>query len=97
MSQNRSASRDVFIYNAEGRDTQLGGLILNKGITNSNFYSMINILCILKSSPVLRDEHDIVVEQNNDQLKPGNYYLADKLINFHFKQSLTLKRILVNE
>lgn len=89
MPLNRSGSRDVFFYNAEDRNTQLGGLILNKGITNRNFYSMITILCVLKSSPVLRDEHDIVVEQNNDQLKPGNYYLAGKLRSLHLKQSLT--------
>lgn len=92
MSQDRSAGRNVFIYNAEDRDTRLGGLILNNGITNCNFYSMISILCILESSPVLRDEHDIVVEPNNDQLKPGSYYLTGKFISFYLKQLLTFNK-----
>ena len=40
---NRSAGRNVHIYDGRDRTTALGGLILNTGVTNANFYAMIRI------------------------------------------------------
>jgi hypothetical protein len=40
---NRLAGRNVHIYDANDRTTALGGLILNSGVTNDNFYAMIDI------------------------------------------------------
>lgn len=40
----RSECRTVFIYNAKGDDKVLGGLVNTKGITNKNFFDMIEIL-----------------------------------------------------
>ena len=43
---NCSAERNVHIYDPPDPDTVLGGLILTDGVTNANFYSMIEILYI---------------------------------------------------
>ena len=43
---NRSAGRNVHIYDANDPTAVLGGLILVNGVTNANFYSMVEILII---------------------------------------------------
>ncbi|KAF1813960.1 hypothetical protein P152DRAFT_465712 [Eremomyces bilateralis CBS 781.70] len=42
--RNRSLGRDVHIYDVNDRTTVLGGLILTNGVTNANFYSMVEII-----------------------------------------------------
>jgi len=37
---NRSAGRDVHLYNPNGLVKPLGGLILSNSITNANFYAI---------------------------------------------------------
>jgi hypothetical protein len=53
---NRSAGRDVHIYNADDPATVLGGLILTNGITNANFHFMVEIFLFFNSDYRLRHE-----------------------------------------
>ncbi|MCJ1341921.1 hypothetical protein MMC31_000099, partial [Peltigera leucophlebia] len=48
----RSEGRTVFIY-AKGDNTVLGGLVNTNGITNKNFYAMIEIILVFESSYTL--------------------------------------------
>ena len=75
---NRSAGRDVHIYDANDPATVLGGLILTKGVTNANFYSMLEIFILLSCEYFLRhgDERDTRVPRDGQLLAPGNYYIV---------------------
>jgi hypothetical protein len=75
-SLNRSVGRNVHIYNANDPGTELGGLILTNGVTNANFYSMVEILFIFESTFFLRDEGDVRIQRDGHQLQPGNYYIV---------------------
>ncbi|KAF8534786.1 hypothetical protein BDD12DRAFT_387723 [Trichophaea hybrida] len=72
---NRSAGRDVHIYDANDPAAVLGGLILTDGVTNANFYSMVEIFCICDSDYFLRDEGGTTVQRDDHPLQPGNYYV----------------------
>jgi hypothetical protein len=71
----RSRGRDVHIYDAKDPTTVLGGLILTNGVTNTNFYSMVEILVLFMSDFELRDEGDTKIERNDDPLQLGRYYI----------------------
>jgi hypothetical protein len=73
--RDRSQGRDVHIYDAKNPTTVLGGLILTNGVTNANFYSMIEILILFTSDFALQNESEIEVKRNNDPLQPGRYYI----------------------
>jgi hypothetical protein len=68
--------RDVHIYDTSNRNTVLGGMILTNGVTNANFYSMVEIIILFTSSFELRDEDDARIERNDSPLQPGNYYIT---------------------
>ena len=76
MAANRSAGRDVHIYDANDRDTVLGGLVLTNGVTNANFYSMVEIIFLIDGIFFLRDGDDIIVQRDDHPLQSGNYYIA---------------------
>ncbi|KAL0634241.1 hypothetical protein Q9L58_006859 [Maublancomyces gigas] len=71
----RSLGRDVHIYDTNDPATVLGGLILSNGITNANFYSMVEIIFIFDSDYFLRDANGIIVQRDNHPFHPGNYYI----------------------
>jgi hypothetical protein len=74
--RNRSEGRDVHIYDAKDPATVLGGLILTNGVTNTNFYSMLEILFVFKSNFEVRHEGHTNIERNDESpLQPGNYYI----------------------
>ena len=73
--RNRSIGRDVHIYDTKDRTTVLGGLILTNGVTNTNFYSMVEILVLFTRNFELQDEGGTKIERNNDPLLPGKYYI----------------------
>jgi hypothetical protein len=57
----------------------LGDLILTNGVTNANFYSVIDILFISLDEYFLRfgiDEGGIKVQKDDNSLQPGNYYIC---------------------
>jgi hypothetical protein len=73
--RNRSRGRNVHIYDTNDRSTILGGLILTNGVTNANFYYMVEILVLFTSNFELRDESNIKIERNDGSLRPGKYYI----------------------
>lgn len=77
-SANRSFGRNVFIYNANDPETVLGGLVLTNGVTNANFYSMVEVLFIVSGDYFLRlgDESGVVVQRDDGPLQLGNYYIC---------------------
>jgi len=72
----RSEGRDVHLYGANDPTTELGGLFLTNGITNANFYSMVEIIIIFKSEFFLRDEGGTKIEKDDHPLQPGKYYIV---------------------
>jgi len=62
---NRSAGRNVHIYDASDPATVLDGLILTDGVTNANFYSMIDIVCIFGDQYFLRDKGGTTIERDD--------------------------------
>lgn len=72
---NRSLGRDVHIYNANDPATMLGGLVLTKGVTNANFYSMVEVFLFFDCDYFLRDEGGLVIQRDEEALQPGNYYI----------------------
>jgi hypothetical protein len=83
---NRSRGRNIHIYDANDPTAVLGGLILTNGITNANFYSMVEILIIPTDNIILqdeayfflRDEGDNKIERDGHPLQPGKYYIVAK-------------------
>ena len=76
--QNRSAGRDVHIFDTHDRSTSIGGLILTEGVTNSNLYTMIEIFVLFNSEYVLRNESDVEMGKDASPLLPGNYYIDSR-------------------
>lgn len=83
--RNRSRGRDVHIYDAKDHTTVLGGLILTNGVTNTNFYMMVEILIFFTASFEIQNEGGDTIERNDDPLQPGKYYIdaASKSLSFH--------------
>ena len=54
----------------------LGGLVLTNGVTNANFYFMLEILFIFTTTFELQlNEADATIPRNGDPLQAGNYYI----------------------
>lgn len=77
MHMSRSLGRNVHIYDANDPAAELGGLILTNGVTNANFYSMVEIICIFDRDYdyLIRDEGGTTIERDDHLLQPGNYYI----------------------
>ena len=71
----RSGGRNVRLYGANDPDTELGGLFLISGITNANFYSMVEIIILFESQFFLRDEGGTIIAKDNHPLQRGKYYI----------------------
>lgn len=76
IRRNRSAGRNVHLYKVNNSTEVLGGLVLTNGITNTNFYSMVEILLIFTSTFFLRDERNTPIPKDSNSLQPGNYYIV---------------------
>ena len=72
----RSTIRDTFLYASDDRDTQLGGLYTSPGITNDNFHSMVEMICLFSDTFELRDERGQLVQRDDEQLQSGDYYIV---------------------
>lgn len=71
----RAEGRNIWVYDAKDRTVVLGGLLLTNGVTNANFYFMVEIIILFTTDFELRDEGDLKIEKNDDPLRPGSYYL----------------------
>ena len=76
MAANRSAGRDVHIYDANDPNTVLGGLILTNGVTNANFYLMVEVFLFIDSEYVLRHEDGTELQRNDQSLRRGSYLIV---------------------
>ena len=74
--RDRSAARNVHIYDLKVPPTKIGGLILMPGVTNTNFYTMIEIIVTFHSPFFLQDENGTRIEKDDHPLQPGNYYIV---------------------
>ena len=71
----RSIGRDVHIYSAKDTSTVLGGLRLTNGITNANFYSMVEIVFIFDNDYTLSSETGATVQRDDHPLQAGKYFI----------------------
>lgn len=76
MPPNRSLGRNVHFYKLGDPENPFGGLVLTDGITNKNFYAMIEILLTCQSSFSILDKDHAVVQLNDLPLQPGSYYVT---------------------
>ena len=83
----RSAVRDTFFYASDHCDTLLGGLY-SPVITNDNFHSIVLMVGVISDTFELHDDNGLRVERDDEQLRPGHYYIAHNgssflLVYFH--------------
>ncbi|PUU82974.1 hypothetical protein B9Z19DRAFT_965889 [Tuber borchii] len=72
----RALGRNVHIYSARDTNTVLGGLVATDGMTNANFYSMVEIIFIFDSDYTLcRKKSGTTVPRDNDLLQAGKYLI----------------------
>ena len=76
MPKDRSLGRNVHIYSAHDTSTVIGGLVATRGMTNSNFYSMVEITYILDKDYKLRYESGTIVQRDDNPLQPGRYLIC---------------------
>ena len=81
MPPNRAAGRDVFFFDLRNPEEVLGGLVLTDGITNRNFYSMLEILLVHEDPWLLHNENKLLVEKDDHPLQPGKYYITGERIS----------------
>lgn len=72
---NRSAGRNVHLYDANNPNEVLGGLVLNNGVTNTTLYTMVDIIFIFTCTFVLKNEHSTLIPKDSNPLQPGKYYI----------------------
>lgn len=74
----RALARDVFIYDLRDLNTLLGGLVLTAGVTDANFYAMVDIIIdILLPGPFfLQNENSGTIAQDAQPLLPGRYFVV---------------------
>jgi len=88
-TRHRSAGRNVHIYDLNDPTTEIGGLLLLPGVTNANFYAMIEIIVIFNLQDenetniemsercfFLQDESETKIEKDDHPLQPGSYYIV---------------------
>jgi len=76
MPEDRSLGRNVHIYSANDTSTVIGGLRRTNGMTNANFYSMVEITYILDKDYKLRYEGGTIVKRDDNPLQPGKYFIG---------------------
>ncbi len=72
----RALARNVFFYDLRDLDTLLGGLVLNHGVTNTNFYALVEIVLIVSSTFFLQNDNGDAIPRDLQLLLPGNYFIV---------------------
>ncbi|KAL7625910.1 hypothetical protein AAE478_005134 [Parahypoxylon ruwenzoriense] len=72
----RALARDVFFYDLRDPSDLLGGLVLNHGVTNANFYAMIGIVLVISSIYSLQNDKGETLPQDSQPLLPGKYFVV---------------------
>ncbi|KAG0138779.1 hypothetical protein HOY82DRAFT_595284 [Tuber indicum] len=73
---NRALAHSIHIYNANDPGIVLGGLVLTNGITNADFYVMVEIIFLFNQDYTLHHESGITVGRNGHPLQPGKYFIV---------------------
>ena len=71
----RALGRNVHIYRAGDTNTVLGGLMVTNGMTNANFYSIVEIVFIFDNEYTLSSESGVTVQRDNHPLQAGKYLI----------------------
>ena len=71
----RARRRNVYIYSARDANTVLGGLVATNGMTNANFYSMVEIIFIFDNDYTLSSESGATVQKDYNPLQAGKYFI----------------------
>ena len=71
----RALGRNVHIYSAKDTNTVLGGLFATNGITNANFYSIVEIVFIFDNDYTLSSESGVTVQRDDHPLQAGKYFV----------------------
>lgn len=77
MPASRSLLRDAHLFDSVDREKSLGGLVLSRGVTNANFYVMVEVF-VFPDPPgplLIRNANSTALERNNEALLPGKYYV----------------------
>ena len=71
----RVLGRNVYIYSARDTNTVLGGLITTDGMTNANFYSIVEIVFIFDDDYTLSSKSGPTVQRDGHSLQAGTYFI----------------------
>ena len=71
----RALGRNVHIYNARDTNTVLGGLFATDGMTNANFYSMVEIVFLFDNDYTLSGESGATVQRDDHPLQAAKYFI----------------------
>ncbi|KFX87736.1 hypothetical protein O988_09305 [Pseudogymnoascus sp. VKM F-3808] len=72
---NRSAGRNLHLFNSTDKDTVIGGLILTNGVTNSLLYAMVEIIVVFSGEFTLQNKEKITIPRDDAQVVPGDYFI----------------------
>jgi hypothetical protein len=78
MSSERSIGHNVHVFNSNHPETAIGGLVVTNGVTNLNFYYMLNIICLFEKDYYIRTADDTIIPKNHDPFQPGKYYIVSE-------------------
>lgn len=68
------------IYDSADPDIELGGLILSTGVTNANFFLMIEIIFLFEDFFEIQNGDGTAMERDDDLLRPRNYYMSGMVV-----------------
>lgn len=74
----RARARDVFFYDRRDPCILLGGLVRTNGITNANFYAMVDIVLVVSTGYLIQDDDGAELPRDSEPLRPGNYFIVAK-------------------
>jgi len=72
----RELGRNVYIYSDKDLSTILGGLVATPGITNSNLYSMVEIILKVSKEYILNNEAGMAIPRDDQSLRPRKYIIV---------------------
>ena len=75
MRLSRSLGRNVHIYSAKDTSTVIGGLVATNGMTNANFYSIVEIVFIFDNDYTLCYKSGTTVQRDDNPLQAGKYLI----------------------
>ncbi|PUU84237.1 hypothetical protein B9Z19DRAFT_1037569 [Tuber borchii] len=72
----RTIGRNLHLYDPSDPYIILGGLVVTKGMTNANFYSIVDIILIFTTEYTLRLKSGMTIKRDNNPLQEGSYFVV---------------------